>query len=175
MNPKTIKMIQRFVAFDCIGPSSLRNQGAGVISATREYLAGINLRNIPRTNQKAFRKWIDHHTHSLLDTLPIRNRPWGSARKALNLFLRSALYNHYLRKEYKIRAIEQFLEIPLDKVVATALKRHAGRGALPQWPGLKHLTPPISEPFQEYATIFSKELNLPFRVLLDNYLWLKYR
>jgi hypothetical protein len=31
-------------------------------------------------------------TESLIDHLPPKGRPWGAARKAINLFLRDALY-----------------------------------------------------------------------------------
>ena len=93
----------------------------------------------------------------------------------MNLFLRSCLYNHYLRKAYGLSAIESWLEIPLDSVVAKALRREATSGELPPWPGLKHLTPEAHARFQSYADKSAKHRGLPARVLLDNYLWLDNR
>ena len=170
-----IATIQRFTAVECIGPSALRGQGTGVISATRGYLAGLKLGRIPQRSHGRFDAWLDRHTETLLDTLPVAGRPWGAARKGLNLFLRASLYNYYLREAHALGMIEPWLEIPLDSVTANALKRDAGRGALPQWPGLKHLTPEASAEFQAYAGTLAKQMHLPARVFLDNYLWLANR
>ena len=170
-----IDTIQRFVAVECIGASALRGQGAGVIDAVREYLAELELGRIPQRSRPHFEAWLDCHTEGILETLPIPNRPWGAARKGLDLFLRSVLYNHYLRAAYSIGAVEAWLEVPLDSVVGNALKRKAGRGALPQWPGLKHLTPEANAEFQQFAEELAKQMGLSARVFLDNYLWLRNR
>ena len=110
----------------------------------------------------------------LLDSLPIKNRPWGAARKAINLFLRDALYNQYLSKQFKLQSIESWLEIPLDSAVAKGLKLQSNRDELPRWPGLKNLEANVSEGFQVFA---SKRANLKkvARVHLDMYLWLDNR
>jgi hypothetical protein len=51
---------------------------------------------LPQSNEIRFRRWLDRQTDNLLDVLPINGRPWGAARKAINLFLRDVLYNQYL-------------------------------------------------------------------------------
>lgn len=48
---------------------------------------------------------------------------WGVARRALNLLLRSARNNDYLRGAYRLQRVETFLEIALDGIVT----RHHAR------------------------------------------------
>ncbi len=171
-----IRMIQRFVAIESVGPSAVRNQGQGVLRAIQTHLGKLDLRSTPK-DSTCFKKWLDTETDQLLNAMKdkVDGRPWGTARKATNLFLRACIYNHYLRKEYELGSMEKWLEIPLDGVVAKALKRKAGRGKLPPWPGLKHLRPEASEKFQVYAQELAKSLGLPARVFVDNFLWLANR
>ncbi len=134
----------------------------------------MSLARLPKSSTKRFQLWLDRQTELLLDTLPIKNRPWGAARKAINLFLRDALYNQYLCKQFKLQLIESWLEIPLDSAVVKGLKLQSNPGELPRWPGLKDLEPNLSEKFQFFA---SKRANLKgvARVHLDMYLWLDNR
>ena len=117
-------------------------------------------------------KWLNGQTNRLRHKLPSSGKPWGIARKAINLFLRSCAYNHHLRQAYGLAALEPLLEIPLDGVVAKALKRDAERGVLPPWPGLKHLDAKTSRRFQKYAVVMAKEMKLPALVFLDNILYI---
>ena len=110
----------------------------------------------------------------LLDSLPINGRPWGAARKVINLFLRDALYNKYLCRKFKIDKLELWLEIPLDSAVARGLKTQAGHGGLPQWPGLKNLKPDVSDTFQRSALEYAHTRDIE-RVHMDMYLWLQNR
>ncbi len=118
--------------------------------------------------------WLDRQTEFLLDDFPISGRPWGAARKAINLFLRDTLYNQYLCRRFGFHKLESWLEVPLDSASARGLKLAAGRGVLPRWPGLKHLGPAVSEEFQEFATGHARTIGLE-RVHLDMYLWLENR
>jgi hypothetical protein len=118
--------------------------------------------------------WLDRQTEALLDTLPIDGRPWGAARKALNLFLRDSLYNRYLSDHFNLQQIEAWLEIPLDSAVARGLQSGTGRGVLPRWPGLKHLDPSVSTSYQNAAAEHARVLGIA-RVHLDMYLWLENR
>ena len=169
-----ITTLQRKVAFGAVGPSTLRGQGKGVLRASQDFLARISLARIPKSSRKRFQLWLDRQTELLLNSLPIKNRPWGAARKAINLFLRDALYNKYLSRQFKLQSIETWLEVPLDSAVAKGLKLHSNRGELPRWPGLKNLKPKVSEDFQVFA---SKQVYLKgiARVHLDMYLWLANR
>ena len=169
-----ISTMQRRVATVAIGPSTLRGQGKGVIQATQDFLARLSLARIPASGEARFRVWLDRQTESLLDALPIKNRPWGAARKAINIFLRDALYNRYLAHRFGLRKLEPWLEIPLDSAVAKGLKRLAGRGVLPPWPGLKHLRKDISDEYQAVAFEMASRKGMA-KVHLDMYLWLENR
>jgi len=168
--------MQRFVAVSAVGPSAVRNQGKGVLSAIRRYLGEIDLGSIPK-NTTDFAAWLNQQTEGMLNAIEdlVASRPWGTARKALNLFLRACLYNHYLQQEYRLQRTEQWLEIPVDSVVARALKRKAGRGKLPRWQGLVNLTEEDNHRFQAYARRLAKAEGLQAVVHLDIYLWLANR
>ena len=88
--------------------------------------------------------------------------------------MRDTLYNRYLNDYYKIDKLELWLEVPLDSAVAKGLKHNAGRGQLPQWPGLKNLKPNVSAIFQKNAAEHAKKRNIS-RVHLDVYLWMENR
>lgn len=175
MRPKTfIPTVQRKVATSAVGPSALRGQGAGVLGASQQFLAGLSLTRIPKSTESAFFGWLDRQTEELLDALPIDGRPWGAARKAINLFLRDTLYNQYLSRKFSFGKLESWLEVPLDSAVAHGLKNESGRGVLPRWPGLKHLDYTVSYEFQKFASAHAHTLGID-RVHLDMYLWLENR
>ena len=157
-----------------MGPSALRGQGEGVLRVTQQFLGKMDLSRMPTSSPSEYRKWMARQTRLLLAKLPVNNRPWGAARKALNLFMRDVLYNQYLDKQYKISKIASWLEVPLDSAVAKGLKHRAGRGKLPRWPGLKRLTPRVSSKFQSFADSHARTQGLE-RVHLDIYLWLENR
>jgi len=166
--------LQRKVAVAAVGPSALRGQGKGVLHAAQDFLAGLSLGRIPKSDSRRFEAWLDRQTERLLDALSLKSRPWGAARKAINLFLRDTLYNRYLCNHFRLSAIESWLEVPLDSAVATGLKRDGQRAELPPWPGLKRLTKPVSDRFQVFARGLAKRKGLE-RVHLDMYLWLENR
>ena len=172
--PDFIPTMKRRMAVAAIGPSSLRGQGRGVLKASQDFLTAIPLARIPKTSVTRVQAWLDLQTERLLDMLPLRNRPWGAARKALNLFLRDALYNQYLSRRFGLSQIEKWLEVPLDSLVAKGLIEEAGPDALPRWPGLKHLEPATSAQFQAVALRHANARKIS-RVHLDIYLWLENR
>jgi hypothetical protein len=175
MKPKDfIKTLQRKIAITAVGPSAVRGQGKGVLRISQNFLAKMSLARVPKSSSKRYQIWLDRQTELLLNTLPIKNRPWGAARKVINLFMRDALYNKYLSTQFKLKSIENWLEIPLDSVVANGLKSLGYRGELPQWPGLKKLKPNINECFQAFASKQATSKGIA-RVHLDMYLWLNNR
>ncbi len=175
MKPENfISTVCHMVAVTSVGPSALRGQGKGVLKVSQGFLASLSLECIPSSCEGEFRSWLDRQTKILLDKLPITGRPWGAARKALNLFLRDILYNKYLSSEFEIEMIEPWLEVPLDSAVARGLKSEAGRGRLPQWPGLKNLNSDASYTYQNFAATYANSLDVE-RVHLDMYLWLENR
>ena len=172
MRPKNfISTVQHKVAVTAVGPSAVRGQRKGVLKTCQGFLASMSLARVPKASETRFRRWLNRQTEALLDQLPANGRPWGVARKAINLFLRDALYNQYLNRKFKISRIEEWLEIPLDSVVARGLRSAAGRGVLPKWTGLKHLSPDVSDEFQAFAARHAHTLGIQ-RVHLDMYLWL---
>jgi len=175
MKPKDfITTVRRMVAFTSVGPSALRGQGPGVLQASQDFCSQISLARVPKSSATRYQLWLDRQTELLLNILPINNRPWGAARKAINLFMRDALYNKYLSRQFRLQSVETWLKIPLNSAVAKGLKSCGNRGALPRWPGLKSLTADISEAFQVFA---SRQATLKgiARVHLDMYLWLENR
>lgn len=165
--------IQRYIAITTIGPSTLRNQGSkGVIKAAQKYLAKIDL-NIFQTNIEVdFLKTLDRETEKLKTAFPMESQHWGAARKALNIFLRDIFYNRFL--SCKVKFNEEWMEIPLDRLVATALKRIGKRGQLPPWPGLNQLNPETNHIFQVFAKDVASKEGIT-RAHLDVILWAKER
>jgi len=88
----------------------------------------------------------------------------------MNIFLRDALYTTYLCEKFRLREAESFFEVPLDSITAGHLRRNAGRGVLPRWKGVKHLTPEANERYQEYAEDLAKPRGVA-KVHLDTYWW----
>lgn len=140
MKDNFIKTVQKKVATSAIGPSALRNQGTGILKKAQMYCSEMNLSKYSSYSARKFELQLDKETEGMLDLFGLKRRPWGTARKALNLFLRDALYNKYLSKEYKLDSVESFLEIPLDSAVTTGLKKRDKNKNLPRWYGLISLT-----------------------------------
>ena len=169
-------VIKQFIAIAAVGTGTVRGQRRGVQAALRKYLSKLDLRRVPKA-PRDFRQWLDRKTKGALRAMEgvARGRPWGLARKGVNLFLRDCLYNYYLRREYGLARMGPWLEIPLDSVVAGELRKlakKAGRGPLPVWRGLKRLTPEENARFQDFAFWYArKKVGLSAVVFLDNYLW----
>ena len=163
--------MQRYIAVTTVGPSALRNQGSkGVIKAAQKYLTEVELSAFRSRNEDNFLTTLDAQTEQLRKVLPHGAQNWGAARKALNLFLRDICYNRFLCERYGLTRSEEWMEIPLDSLVATALKRKAGRGALPRWPGLNQLKVDVSTRFQAFARELAASQGIS-RVHLDMRLW----
>jgi hypothetical protein len=89
--------------------------------------------------------------------------------------MRGCLCNYLLRRRHALQEIEQYAELPIDNVVAQALKRESGRGQLPAWESIKKMKPEEHEWFQEAAKQVADRLGIDPPVFLDNYLWLRDR
>lgn len=157
-----------------VGPSALRGQGKGVLYAAQQVLKDLNLLTLPNDRQEAFRSWLDKQTIEILNAMPTKNPAWGAARKAINLFLRDALYNRYLCPDYRIDKVEYWLEIPLDSAVAKGLIENDTEGDLPAWPRLKRLNRDDSDKYQKFAGTLADKEGIA-RVHLDIVLWLRNR
>jgi hypothetical protein len=64
--------------------------------------------------------------------------------------------------------------MPLDSVIATELKKDAGRGGLPVWEGLRKLKKEDSKRFQNHASKMAATKNIA-RVHLDVGMWVNNR
>ena len=178
--PDLLAKITDFMAYDAVGVTAVRGQHRGTRKSVLAYLTGkgIDLSRIPRRRQ-AFEVWLDDQTEALRRTLP-GSKPddlelWGVARKSLNLFLRSCLYNHYLRRAYHLEELEYLLEVPLDSKVTNGLRNEAGKAgdhSLPPRTSLKNLKKGNSDRFQEYASALAKRKGLRARIFLDHYFFL---
>ena len=153
-----------------VGPSAVRRQGEGCAKAAREFFEALDLARFPTTSGTTFSTTLDQVTHELQAALPKKSRSWGLSRKLLNIFLRDALYTTYLRDAYALNRIEALLEVPLDSITAGHIKRGAGRGALPAWPGVKHLQQTLSDRLQSAAKA-QAQLHGVARVHLDTFWW----
>ena len=168
---KLINLVQRRVVNLAIGPSVLRNQGApDVIEKAREYLANLDLRRFSNLTAEAFSQTLEACTDELMSSFPDGARHWGTARKALNVFLEEAFYNRFLCEEYGLHALEACLEIPMDSQVAQGLRRRAARGSLPHWYGITGLSKKARDAFQSYAQRLAASMGQA-RVYLDLILW----
>ncbi len=174
-NIDLITLAQEFIAVEAVGGNVLRNQERGVVADISKRLKFIQLKSIPLNTAQSYEKWLDSQTNEILDHLNVKVRPWGTVRKALNLFIRRCIWDYRLRSAYNLDKIERWTEIPLDSKVATKLKQLAGRGKLPAWPGLKRLTREENQQFQAFAAIYANENGFLSRADLDAHLWLENR
>ncbi len=146
---------------------ALRGQPAGSASAGRAALRRLKLSDFGRcTSQAAFNKRLDKATTSVRHALA--SESWGWARKCINMCLRDALYNVYLRAEFDLGHVEPWAELPLDNEVAARLRQRE-----PDLPGafaVSGVTPAQHARFQTVATRWAEEL-CTCRVHLDILIW----
>src|SRR6266403_677178 len=144
-----LNAFQSQAARGSVGASTVRGRGnAGTAKAARAFLRTIDLATFG-SGSPAFTASLDHSTDDLRAALPRAARHWGIPPKVLNIFLRNCLYTTYLNAEFGFDRTEDSFELPLDANTALNLKRAAGRGALPPWPGVKHLSPSLSAQFPQ--------------------------
>lgn len=166
-----LRAFQSRAARIAVGASTVRGRGnAGVVAASRNFLRQVDLAVFGQPTRKRFSKHLDAATIELRDSLPRGARHWGLARKVMNIFLRDCLYTTYLDTAFDLRNNEAFFELPLDSITAVQLKRAAGRGKLPAWPGVKHLTPPLSAKLQDAASAEAARRGIK-RIHLDAIWW----
>jgi len=153
--------VQQRTARVAIGASTARKMGpAGTVAAARNYLANIDLAQFAHANVDAnqFNTALDMETANLQAFLPVNGRHWGSSRKFLNIFLRDAVYNSYLREFYHLHMIENLLEVPLDKNVGNRLRCEPEGVQLPVWPGVINIDAGRNRQYQAVATLVGARL-----------------
>jgi hypothetical protein len=166
-----LSAIQSHVARIAIGASTLRGRGnGGAAAAARAFLRKLDLRLFGDADAGRFSEKLDASTNDLCALLPPGARHWGIARKALNIYLRDCLYNTFLDAAFGLRNQEGQFELPLDSITAGNLKGVVGRGRLPPWPGVKHLSPALNAQFQAAAAAEAQKRGFA-RVHLDPFWW----
>ena len=170
-SPDLLKAIQSRTARVAVGASAARGRhNKGVVGAARSHLCAFDLQVWGATARRDFRTTLDAETRRLMQKLPPSARRWGLARKLLNIFVRDCYYSRALHDAYSLHRTGDLLEVPLDSITARQLKRVAGRGRLPRWTGVRHLTPENSELFQKTASQEAQRQGLA-RVDLDAVWW----
>jgi hypothetical protein len=143
-----VRKIRHHSANTVIGPSAARKMlRKGDIHHVRQFLDRLDLRRFSDTAK--FSRTLDRYTTALAKLLP--EDRWG-ARKFLNLYLRDATYNFYLRRAYRLDRVEHLLELPMDSFAATELHKLCERRELPRWKGVIHLTPEDNAAYQTFAS-----------------------
>lgn len=161
--------MQSRMAQASIGASSLRNQGKSkVVEKSHDFCKAMDL---SKYTPKTFASQLDKDTRKLLKKLKMKEKQWGTARKALNLFLRDVFYNKYLSPAYKFDRLEPLLEIPLDTQVAEKIQEYPNGKDL-TWNRIKHTTKNDNTAYQEAAKkIADKDKLIKYRVHLDLIFW----
>src|ERR1700693_4099694 len=168
---KFLKYVQLQIANTTVGPSTVRGMGPrGTVVAARKHLAEINLSRFVGDSQRAFARRLDRGTYGLLKSMPRGAQHWGTARKLLNIFLRSAAYNKFLCETYDLGSVEPWLEVPLDSHVAKALRGEPGGSALPRWKTVIGLDREVSQQYQDFAATVARRKRVD-RVHLDLLYW----
>lgn len=169
-----IDSIQRFVATTSVGASTVRGSPRGTADKARAFLTKLQLQQFGVEHESEFQWHLDEATKQLKKRLPRGRRDWALSRKILNIFLRYAFYNHYLRKQYNLHLAESLFEVPIDSVVAKELRKAFPRKTFSPWPGLKELDPKRHAEYQDRAKVLAHKCGIA-RVHLDAVLWVQGR
>lgn len=168
-----LDQMHKHVAYTSVGPSTVRGQRTpGLVTKLRELLSEVDLAGLEAVEPQDFPNFLKSETKRIEQHMPAAARHWGIARKVLNIFLRAATYNHYLRRRFKLDRFEDLLELPMDSLTAKGLKSRSPARSLPRWRGVKYLTPTDNQHFQARARQIAMERKTAC-VHLDIYLWLE--
>jgi predicted transcriptional regulator len=124
------KNLQRFLAEVGITQSAVRGERKpGLKKAVIDFLSNeLQLSDFTKPGQ--FSDVLDRETNRLIDfwsRRDSRGMSWGTARKCLNILLREATYNYYMRARYGLEAVESLLEVSLDNRVEKNIRRDMQR------------------------------------------------
>lgn len=174
------QLLKRRLAQSSIGPSAIRNQGAGgLVDILRNYLEiNVSLEEFIKSlsDENNYNTFLNKHTTTILTHFPQKAQSWGAARKGLNLFLREVIYNKFYSQVFSLpdnfeefNQFVKFMEVPLDRDVAAGI--HADTNQyLPNWKSIKQLTELLSAQYQTQAMIIAKHEKIA-RVNLDIKYW----
>ena len=168
-----LRKIQNRLASGATSSSALRNPGApGVPRAARRFLRRLDLKPLGKVPPGRYTKTLDTWTERLRRKLPRGAKNWGTARKALNIFLVEVFFNRFLGPKYRMDRLKDALETPLDSQARDEIGRFARkrRLSLPKFPTIRGLTDEVSREYQEAASQMAAENHIP-RACLDLILW----
>ena len=192
---KRLKLIHHYIANIAVGPSTLRNHVPGVVDAARNFLAMLDLNKLKKKSVREYRKWLDKKTEKMMKTFPDGAKDdWGGARKVLNVFMKEAYFNKELESECNLFRLRDVLETPLDSIAAKRIRKYGKQKGI-EWacklcseddrescnkrklrcrksafPGIKNLKSYQSSGYQNVATEFALDMDLP-RAEIDIILW----
>lgn len=158
---------QRRVAQCAVGPSTVRGQPGETVKRSRDFLAQVELGSVTET----YGLWLERQTLAMQDAVLAGGRPmlWGFARKVLNIFMRDALYNHFLRSAYALDRFERQMQLPMDRHCAEGLRKRSGI-VCPEWRTIRDLQEAEHSEWQRVA-IHHAEQQGTYPVHLDVILW----
>jgi hypothetical protein len=157
-----LAVMQQRVASGAVTPSAARKMGPkGTVRAARKFLGHEVALHDVGDSVSRYPELLDALTFRLLRALPQNAQHWGAARKFLNIFMRDAAYNFYLRGAFGLDRIEGHLEVPLDSHAATEIAsriKELTRGAhrVPRWTTVIALDPSTSRQYQDAAKFVAR-------------------
>jgi hypothetical protein len=167
-----LDQMKSYVAYTSVGASTVRGmRSPGLVRRARVALSEVDLSRYAKVKQDKFQNLLDEDTSMVLARTRLPKKDWGVGRKVLNIFLRGALYNVYLREQFRLDRIETIMEIPLDSLTAKGIKRLSPPKSLPRWKGVRHLSPSASAEFQARAIELANSTFGTNRVHLDIYFY----
>ena len=166
MNDHQLHQHRLRVAELSVGASAVRGMPRGTVAAARNALKRTRLTAIPIAERERFRSWLDQQTRRVSAALP--EPSWGVARKLLNIFLRSCVYDTALRTGYGLAPVEPWLEVPLDQQVAAGIRSCSGEN-LPRFAN-KRLERSVSVEYQEVARRLAQRAGT-HRIHLESCWW----
>jgi hypothetical protein len=117
-----------------VGASAVRNQGsAGIAKSIRDTLIkkfdlDSFLRHLKAKDEQVFKNYLRNLTNKIIRQN--NNIRWGTARKCINLVLRSVVYNRFIshhyglkQRDYKSGGLVDKLELPLDSYSIKGIKK----------------------------------------------------
>lgn len=139
------------------------------MAAALRALARVPLATFAVSSRPRFLAALDRQTLVVKGRLPPGAQHWGIARKVLNIFVRSSVYNRQLSRAYSLAHLEPWLELPLDSQVAQGLATCSG-SSLPRWHSVKGLRPDVSAEYQAAAAALARKRGV-FPIHLEACWW----
>jgi hypothetical protein len=169
MNTEFYAKMQRYIVNSGIDMSVLRGRPSGTLKEISGFLYAFDLDKI--ADPASFGTLLDEQTKALVRSCS--GASWGHAKKCLDIFLRKATYDHYLRERYRLGSLEPVLELPLDSNVAAGIAFDARKYSLrppPKWDAIMRLTPEANDDWQATASEIARMRKID-RVHLDLWYW----